>query len=80
MKIYIGQIEVGYRYNPLGRYYNLWFYRHNKCVFTATLFKPEWFLESVSVIGKTLTMGRGIRSHKSWTPDTHELIIEGVYE
>jgi len=25
MNIYVGQIKVKYNYNPLGRYFNLWF-------------------------------------------------------
>lgn len=77
MRIFYRQIEIMYRYNPMGRYFNLWFFRHGKCVFSATLFKPEWFLDSVCDIGETLSWERGLQSHRSWIPDTHELIIEG---
>lgn len=76
MKIYVGQIKVVYNYNPLGRYFNLWFYRHNKCVFTATLFNEYMFLEAVHEVGEHLSYGR-LQSYKAWNPNTHELVLEG---
>lgn len=79
MKIYVGQIEISYCYNPPGRYYNLWFYRHNKCVFTATLFNSEFIVEALHEVGEQLNFGR-LQSYKAWNPETHELVIEGVYE
>lgn len=79
MKIYVGQIMVEYSYNPLGRYFNLWFYRNNKCVFTATLFNENFFMEAVHEVGEQLCYGR-LQSYKAWNPDTHDLVIEGVYE
>lgn len=77
MKTYVGQIEVEYCYNPYGKYFNLWFYRHKKCVFIATLFNRDMFVESVHEVGDMLRY-RGLQTYKAWLPETHDLIIEGM--
>ena len=76
MTIHVGQIEILSSYNPYGKYYNLWFYRHSKCEFVATLFNPDMFIESVHEVGERLR-SRGLQTYKAWLPETHEIIIEG---
>lgn len=74
MRIFYRQIEVRYNYNPYGQFYNFWFFRHGKCIYTATLFKEKYFIESVRYIAEGLMSKFGLSMHRSWTPYTDELI------
>lgn len=49
MRIWVGQYDVLYNYNPMGRFYNFWFLYRGKVIHTATLFKTEYFIEALKV-------------------------------
>ena len=73
--VMVGQCRVEYAYNPLGRYFNLWFTVHGKCVFFATLFKAEFFMLCVKELGYWVSHSKSMKS-RALIDETYDLVIE----